>query len=166
MKLRQSSLTVALAVLLVALALSGAAFAAGKEPTPAAPKPGTSSAGSATPADAANHVVRVYYFRTTTRCTSCRKIEAFTDEAIKGAFAQEIQDGKMIWQVVNVEEPGNRRYIQDYKLAAKSVVVVDLVNGGQVRWKNLARIWELLNDETQFVQYVQREVREYLEGRS
>jgi hypothetical protein len=45
-------------------------------------------------------------------------------------------------------------------------VVVDLVNGGQVRWKNLARIWELLNDQPVFVRYVQDEVRQYLEGRS
>ncbi len=155
-----------LAVVWVALVLSGAALAAGKEPTPAVPKPGSPSAGNATAAESATHLVRVYYFRTTNRCTSCRKIEAFTDEAIKGAFAQEIQDGKMIWQVVNVEDPGNRRYVQDYKLATKSVVVVDLVDGGQVRWKNLARIWELLGDPPAFARYVQDEVRQYLEGRS
>jgi hypothetical protein len=155
-----------LAVVLVALVLSGAAFAAGKEPAPVVPTPGTPSAGNATAADAASHVVEVYYFRTTNRCASCRKIEAFTDAAIKSAFAKEIQDGKMIWQVVNIQEPGNEHFIQEYKLVTKSVVVMDKVNGGQVRWKNLARIWELLSDETQFAQYVQREVREYLEGRS
>jgi hypothetical protein len=157
---------IALAVVLVAFVLSGAAFAAGKEPAPAVPKPGAPSDGGAGATDAATHLVRVYYFRTTTRCVSCKKIESFTGEAIKGAFAQEIQDGKMIWQVVNVQEPGNEHFIQDYKLATKSVVVVDLVNGGQVRWKNLPRIWELLNDQPVFVRYVQDEVRQYLEGRS
>jgi hypothetical protein len=157
---------IALAVVLVAFVLSGAVFAAGKEPAPGVPRPGTQSDGGDGATDAAIHLVRVYYFRTTTRCVSCKKIEAFTDEAIRSAFAREIEDGRMIFKVVNVEEPGNGHFIQDYKLATKSVVVVDLVNGGQVRWKNLARIWELLNDQPVFVRYVQDEVRQYLEGRS
>jgi hypothetical protein len=155
-----------LVIVLAALVLSGAAFAAGKEPAPVVATPGTPPAGGATTPDPATHLVRVYYFRTSTRCTSCRKIEAFTDEAIKKAFASELAGGKMIWQVVNVEEPENGRFVQDYKLYTKAVVVVDLVNGGQVRWKNLARIWELLDDPPSFARYVQDEVRQYLDGRS
>ena len=157
---------IALAVVLVAFVLSGAVFAAGNEPAPAVPKPGAPSTGGAGATDAAIHLVRVYYFRTTTRCVSCKKIEAFTDEAVRGAFAREIDDGRMVFKVVNVEESGNGHFIQDYKLATKSVVVVDLVNGGQVRWKNLAKIWELLGDQAAFARYVQDEVRQYLEGRS
>jgi len=45
-------------------------------------------------------------------------------------------------------------------------VVVDLVEGTQVRWKNLERIWELLREDEAFRQYVQGEVRSYLEKRS
>jgi hypothetical protein len=146
-----------LAVLLVLLVLSGAAFAAGEEPPPAA---------TAAPADAATRLIRVYYFRTTNRCVSCRKIESFTDEAIRSGFAQELTDGKLAWQVVNIQEAGNEHFAKDYQLATKSVVVVDEVGGKQVRWKNLAKIWELLNDQPTFARYVQDEVRQYLEKRS
>jgi hypothetical protein len=45
-------------------------------------------------------------------------------------------------------------------------VVVDVVDGRQVRWKNLGRIWELLGDEAAFARYVEDEVRQYLERRS
>jgi hypothetical protein len=145
-----------LAVVLVVLVLSGAAFAAGAEPAPAA---------TAAPADAATHLIRVYYFRTTNRCVSCRKIESFTDEAIRSSFAQELTDGKLAWQVVNIQEPGNEHFAKDYQLATKSVVVVDEVGGKQVRWKNLSRIWELLGDQQAFVRYVRDEVRGYLESR-
>jgi hypothetical protein len=154
------------AALSVAFVFAGMVLVAGKEPEPTVPKAGTPSAGVAAPADGATHVVQVYYFRTNTRCTSCRKIEAFTDGAVKRAFAREMKDGKLAWQVINVQETGNEHFIKDYQLAAKSVVVVDVVDGRQARWKNLSRIWQLLDDEPMFARYVEEEVRQYLEGHS
>ncbi len=148
------------ALVSVALVLAVVAVVVGKEPTPAVANPATPAA------DAGTHLVRVYYFRTNTRCSSCRKIEAFTDGAVKKAFAKEMENGKLAWQVVNVQEPGNEHFIKDFQLAAKSVVVVDVVGDRQVRWKNLNRIWELLDDEPMFARYVEEEVRQYLEGRS
>lgn len=152
---------IGLAAVAAALALSLTALVAAGEPAPAVPPPAAAPSD-----DAATHVVRVYYFRTTARCVSCKKIEAFTDSAIRTAFAREIEIGKLAWQVINVQEPENGHFIRDYKLATKSVVVVDTVDGGQVRWKNLSRVWELLGDEAAFARYVQEEVRQYLEKRS
>jgi len=109
-------------------------------------------------------VVRVYYFHTTQRCASCKKIEALADEAIRSGFSKELAQGKLEWRPVNTDEPSNRHFITDYKLYTKSVVVVDLTDPKQERWKNLPKIWELLRDEAAFRQYVQGEVRAYLGG--
>ncbi len=142
---------------IVSPALLAAAAAFGAE---AAAAPGGKAAAAAGPI----RLVRVYYFRTDTRCASCRKIEAFTEEAIRSAFAKEIESGRVAWQVVNVDEARNRHFIHDYELYTKSVVVADVVDGGQARWKNLAKIWQLLDDRPAFLRYVQDEVRLYLEG--
>ena len=112
------------------------------------------------------HVVRVYYFHTTQRCASCKKIEALTEEAIRAGFGEELAAGNLEWQLINTDEAPNRHFIKDYQLYTKSVVVVDLVNGQQERWKNLPKIWELLNDPAAFGQYVRQEVRAYLDKRS
>jgi hypothetical protein len=114
-------------------------------------------------AAAQDHVVRVYYFHTTQRCASCKKIEALSAEAIRAGFARELGEGRLEWQVVNVDDPQNRHFNADYQLYTKSVVVVDRVNGQQVRWKNLPKVWELLQDEKGFRLYVQSEVKGYLE---
>jgi hypothetical protein len=119
-------------------------------------------AGTAAAA-AQDHVVRVYYFHTTQRCASCKKVEALSAEAIRAGFEHELGDGRLEWQVVNVEDPQNRHFTADYQLYTKSVVVVDRANGQQVRWKNLPKVWELLQDEKGFRLYVQSEVRAYLE---
>lgn len=154
------------AFLLSACIFASAALAVGKEPVTSAPGPEAAPSAGSAEADAPNHLVQVYYFRTNTRCTSCRKIEALTDGAVKRAFARDIEKGKLAWLVINVQEPGNEHFIKDYQLAAKSVVVVDVIDGRQVRWKNLKRIWEMLHDELMFARYVEEEVRQYLEGRS
>jgi len=114
-------------------------------------------------AAAQDHVVRVYYFHTTQRCASCKKIEALSTEAIRAGFERELGEGRLEWQVVNVDDPQNRHFTADYQLYTKSVVVVDRVNGQQVRWKNLPKVWELIQDEKGFRLYVQGEVRGYLE---
>ena len=119
---------------------------------------------AAAPAPA--RVVRVYYFHGNARCVSCRKIEALSSEAVRAAFPGEMKQGKVEWLAVNIEEPANRHFVRDYRLYTKSLVVVDLVDGAQVRWKNLERIWELLRNDEAFRQYVQGEVRSYLEKRS
>lgn len=75
-----------------------------------------------------------------------------------------MKDGKLVWRLVNVDEPANRHFIDDYQLYAKSVVVSDVRGGEEVRWKNLAKIWQLLNDENAFIKYIQDEVRVYLEA--
>lgn len=112
------------------------------------------------------HVVRVYYFHTTQRCASCKKIEALSEEAIREGFGGELAAGTLEWRLVNTDEAPNRHFIKDYQLYTKSVVVVDLVNGQQARWKNLPKVWELLGDPAAFEQYVRQEVSAYLDGRS
>jgi hypothetical protein len=133
-------------------------------PTPSAAKPGsmTTSPNSAI----GNHIVHVYYFHTTQRCASCKKIEAWSDAAIRAAFERALGAGNLEWEVINIDDPLNRHFVDDYKLYTKSLIVVDRVNGEQARWKNLEKVWQLLQNEASFRQYVQTEIRAYLEQRS
>jgi len=108
------------------------------------------------------HRVVAYYFHTTVRCASCRAIEAYSQEAIASAFAEEIKDGRLVWRVVNVEVPGNEHFIQDYQLYTKSLVIVHEVRGQPPEWKNLEKVWQLVQDKPRFLRYVQDEMRGYL----
>ncbi|MEW6573648.1 MAG: nitrophenyl compound nitroreductase subunit ArsF family protein [Bacillota bacterium] len=108
--------------------------------------------------------VVVYYFRATARCPSCITIENYTREAVESGFSDALRDGRLQWQVVNVEEPGNGHFIRDYRLYAQSVVVVEIRDGRQTRWKNLDQVWNLLGDRAAFIGYVQKEVGAYLKG--
>ena len=103
-----------------------------------------------------------YYFHGSARCPSCMKIEEFTEEAIHGKFSDLIEDGRLEYSVVNVEESGNEHFVDDYQLYTKSVVLVDTRGGEEFRWKNLEKVWELLNDKDAFFEYIYDEVDSYL----
>ena len=103
-----------------------------------------------------------YYFHGNARCASCLKIERNTYKAITEQFDNEIRGGKIYWKVINVEEPANNHFVQDYKLHTKSVVLSLMHNGKEEKWKNLEKVWEYLQDENQFHSYVITEVSTYL----
>ena len=119
------------------------------------------SPGTTNSASAKDGIV-AYYFHTTYRCTSCRKIEAYSRLAIESGFAGDIASGRLQIRLVNIDDQDNKHYVQDYKLYTKSLVLSERADGREVRWKNLTRVWELLNDEPAFVDYVQRETRSFL----
>jgi len=111
-----------------------------------------------------SHKVIAYYFHGKFRCSSCKKIEAYTQEAIQGqgGFADPLKSGRMEWHVINVEDPSNEHFVKDFQLYTKSVVIVDIRDGKQKQWKNLAKVWELLYDKGTFVNYVRDEINAYL----
>ena len=109
--------------------------------------------------------VVAYYFHGNMRCMTCRTIEAYTKEAIDTAFAEALKDNRLEWQVINVEEPSNEHFVQDFQLVTRSVVIAEVVDGKCIRWKNLQRVWELVRgDKEGFLKYVQDETKAYLEA--
>jgi hypothetical protein len=118
--------------------------------------------GTQLSAQSPSHKVVVYYFHTNTRCDTCRKIEAYSHEAIEEGFKTELRNGTLELRVVNYEEPQNRHFIKDFKLVSKSLILVNMVDGKQKEWMNLKLVWELVKNKQAFFNYVQGEVRNYL----
>jgi hypothetical protein len=106
--------------------------------------------------------VIAYYFHVTARCTTCRTIEAYSRETIMNHFKNDLDSGRLEWQVVNIELPQNEHFVKDYQLFAKSVVLVHIANGKQQSYKTLNDVWELIGDKARFQEYIEKEVRGYL----
>ncbi|HAR42730.1 MAG TPA: hypothetical protein DCS07_08910 [Bdellovibrionales bacterium] len=120
-----------------------------------------SAAGVASTQKEQGHKVIAYYFHTTGRCTTCKSIEAYSLQAIKTQFGGALDKGSLVWRVLNVDEAENAHFIQDFQLTTKSVVLVEMEDGVQKRWKNLDRIWHEIGNPDQFQEYVQKEVAEF-----
>jgi hypothetical protein len=106
--------------------------------------------------------VLVTYFYTTYRCPTCKKLEAYSRQAIEEGFRKELEEKKIVFRTLNMEEPENQHYAQDYKLYTKSLIISLTRNGKEEKWKNLADIWKLVRSQEKFLEYVQRETQSYL----
>jgi hypothetical protein len=100
----------------------------------------------------------VFYFFTKVRCTTCHKLETYTDEALKEFFADELAAGRIVYRPLNTDEPEHEHFRSDYQLVSKSVVLSARRDGVELQWKNLERIWNLVGDEAAFKQYIRDEV--------
>ncbi len=108
--------------------------------------------------------LKAYYFHRSVRCPSCIKIEQVSDAVVRESFPGELAEGRLRWQILNLEEPGNKHFEDDYHLEAQSVVVSEVVNGKEAHWKNLKKVWDLVEDDPALADYVRDEVRKALNG--
>jgi len=112
--------------------------------------------------DAVADGVVAMYFHGNARCATCRKIEAYADEAIAQGFVDELESGRLTWRVVNIDESANKHFIEDFQLVTRSVVLVEYRDGKVLRWENLDKVWQLVRSKDKFVSYVEGETREFL----
>jgi hypothetical protein len=103
----------------------------------------------------------VYYFHTATRCVSCLKIENLTQFTLESDFSSELVEGLIEWRPVNLDTPGNGHFAKEYGLYTKSVVLSEVRDGRETRWRNLEKVWHLLPDPEGFRRYVEEEVRSF-----
>ncbi|MGE9291651.1 MAG: nitrophenyl compound nitroreductase subunit ArsF family protein [Puniceicoccales bacterium] len=107
-------------------------------------------------------VVVVTYFTTNARCESCRKIERLTQMAVDEEFTTEVKNGEVRFQTINLDEPQNRHFAQDYDLSFKTVVLSEETSDQVLRWQKLDQVWRLLHQPESFRAYVTQPIEEYL----
>ncbi len=143
--MKRRIITALLAVSL-ALGMSASAFAQDEAP-PAAPQ---------------SQVIATY-FHGTARCPTCKKIESYAEEAIKTGFPEELEDGRLVWKSLNMQESENRHFASAYGLYSQSVVLSKTEGGEETGWKNLDQVWRLVGNKPAFMAYIREEAAAMLE---
>ncbi len=147
--------TLALAMLLTVAAL------AADQQSPAEQAPAITDSTTASESPAADRIV-VTYFHGDRRCATCMKLEAYSQEAIVGEFADDLRAGKIEWRTINFDEDANKHFAKDYGLYSQSLVLSHVVDGEEVAWKNLDQIWKLVGDKDKFLPYVRTATHEFM----
>lgn len=111
-----------------------------------------------------SHKVIAYYFHSTMRCVTCLKIEELAQQALRENLAHAFESGELEWQALNMEEPAHQHFALDYGLVTSSLVIVNMQDGEQRDWINMEKVWQLVDDEVAFRQYVVEQVLKYLES--
>lgn len=104
------------------------------------------------------------YFLIGTRCVSCKKIEALARETAEQDFAAELAANKLVFRVIDTGEPANRHYLKDYQLSSKTVVISRRFEGKETTWKDMEKVWDLLDDAPAYRAYLGAQIKEYLDS--
>jgi hypothetical protein len=104
-----------------------------------------------------------YYFHGNFRCDNCKKIEQYSRESVELYFSEQLKTGELTFKVINTDVPANEHFVEDYQLYTRSLIIAEFKDGKQVRWKNLAKVWDYLNNKEKFYEYVKSEIQNYVE---
>ncbi len=141
-------------LLLAGLALS---LMAGCTP-PATPPPPPSDTPSG-PADR----VDVVYFHRTQRCHGCIYAEDGIRYTVETYFAPELANGKVTFEVINVEDEQNAAIVKKYR-AYTSSLFINTVRDGTDHIQEVMDIWYHLDDDAAFVAVVKDKIEQSLRG--
>lgn len=110
--------------------------------------------------------VTVTYFSSDVRCPTCLEIEALTRRAVEERFAEPLANGRIAFQILNMDEKENAHFVDDYELAFKTVVIsgdAHAVNTGNDTaavepWVKMDEVWTLVDKPDEFIDYLAQEI--------
>lgn len=107
--------------------------------------------------------VIVYYFHGRFRCPTCRTIEEYTKECINKYFSEYIDSGKLELKIVNLDEPENEHFINDFQLATRCVVIEKKLGNTMQAFSKLEKVWDLVHgSKEEFCEYIQNNLENHL----
>jgi len=106
--------------------------------------------------------ITVYYFHGAFRCQTCANMEKYAREVIETNFKEALSSGKLEFKTVNVEDPGNEHFVDDYKLYTKALIISMSTGAKEVKFKNLDKIWEFIHNRKKFMEYVTIELNDFM----
>jgi predicted transcriptional regulator len=71
-----------------------------------------------------NVVLDVYYTHSTNRCAGCKAIEKETLETLNTQFKQQLEDGKVVVHIVNIDLKKNKSIVDQFKVWGSSLFIV------------------------------------------
>jgi len=90
------------------------------------------------------------YFHAPHRCPTCKKIEAYTHEALQPAIAEK----QIAWQVADYTAPENAVLVDRFKVLTSTVVLTETRHGEVVRFRNVEEVWNHTDNQTEFVAFM------------
>lgn len=73
--------------------------------------------------------IEVLDFHSTHRCMTCNAIEASTKYTLETYFAKEVKEGKITFQVINVDEEANEKIAENFEASGTALFLNVIKNG-------------------------------------
>ena len=104
------------------------------------------------------------YFHGTFRCQTCLNIESLARFNVTDVMADDIEDGLLVWRLVNYDKEENVHFEKEFGLEGPTLVVTLEQSGEILKWERLDRVWDLYSDVPAFDKYVLKTLEGFLDS--
>ena len=151
--------------LMAVLILSGCILCSCSSPAqPATPSPtptNTQVTPMPQPSTNGTNMVEVVYFHRAQRCSGCIYAGDTTKYTVETYFAEELAEGKLVFKMLNLQDPANAAIVEKYGAYTSSLFIND-IKGGIDQIEEVTDIWFLLHNDEKFVNLVKGELEKHL----
>ena len=105
--------------------------------------------------------LKVYYFHSTFRCSTCNKIEKLTKDLLQKKYGNLLNTKKIIFSEIDFQ--ANEKLAEKYGIVASCVVVAINKGDKTIEYKRLDEVWTLINNPNEFNKYISNTINTYLE---
>ena len=102
--------------------------------------------------------IDIIYFHATIRCHTCLTIEDFIKKSVWMSFEKDLKDSMITFKSLDFLQPENEHYQEKYGFDTQTLIISKRVNGKEIKWKNLDKIWDYANDFEKFKDYIIKEI--------
>ena len=68
--------------------------------------------------------IEVYYFHSTNRCATCLAVEDVTKTTLEEIYSEMIEDGKLIFHTINLDEKESAEIAKKLKVSGQSLLII------------------------------------------
>ncbi len=105
--------------------------------------------------------LEVYYFHRTARCYSCKTIGQYVKETIEEKYSEQTSNGTIDFKEINVDLAENKEVAKKFRASGSSLFINRIINNKD-NIEQDTNVWRLLNNETQFKNYLENKINSYL----
>ncbi len=125
----------------------------------------SSTAGSVQPTDLHSTRLEIVYSHMNQRCPTCLCFEERINTVMDTYFTDQIRSGKLVYRVVNAQDPQNSSFIKKYKAVGSQLFINTVING----FDNIEDIqgiwdWNCRNDRSGFDLKVKQAIEQRLKS--
>lgn len=121
------------------------------------PTPTTTPLPTITEADR----IDIIHFHGTNQCWSCIQLGDLAEATLEERFSSELESNKITFAHINGELPENKEITQLYQ-ASGSSLFINAIKDGENHIREEVKIWQLINQEEKFKDYLENEIRQLL----
>ncbi|MFH1427864.1 MAG: nitrophenyl compound nitroreductase subunit ArsF family protein [Patescibacteria group bacterium] len=102
--------------------------------------------------------IEVIHFHGTYQCFSCITVGELALKTIKEKFPEEYEQGKIVYEDINVDLRENKEIAEKYGATGSSLYINNIADG-QDNIKEDITVWRLITDEEKYIVYLEDKLK-------